>query len=229
MSRRPLAFEGEVPFVREVPYRLVVGGPGDGPTPLLVALHGKGDRADRFEEEAREALPPGWALLLPSGPVPRDRHPAKGGASLGDSWYLYDGDTPAFRESLDAAESHLLRVLKHIRRHGVFRPAALLGFSKGAYLAGVVGVRNPDRFRAVVQVAGRLKTEMLGPHLPAARGVRFLGLHGTNDAAVKPGPSAESLAAARAAGLDAEFREFDAGHEFTPDMRRAAREWLAAL
>ncbi len=229
MSRRPLAFEGEVPFVRQVRYRLVPAGPGDGPTPLLVALHGKGDRADRFEEEAREAVPPGWALLLPSGPVPRDRHPAKGGVSLGDSWYLYDGDTPAFRASLAAAEAHLLRVLKHIRRHGVFRPAALLGFSQGAYLAGVAGVRHPDRFRAVVQVAGRLKTEMLGPDLPAARGVRILGLHGTRDEAVKPGPSAASLAEVRAAGLQAEFREFDAGHEFTPEMRRAARDWLGAL
>jgi phospholipase/carboxylesterase len=223
MSRRPRAYEGEVPFVREVPYRLVRTGPDSDTTPLLVALHGKGDRIDRFEAEALEALPRGWALLLPAGPVPRDRR----GAPLGDSWYVYDGDTPAFRASLDAAEAHLLRVLKKIRRHGEFRPAALLGFSQGAYLAGVVGIRNPERFRAVVQVAGRLKTEILGEHFPAAR--RVLGLHGSKDPSVKPEPSRESLAAARAAGLDAEFREFDAGHEFTPEMRRAVKEWLEAL
>jgi len=231
MSRRSLAYEGRVDFLRQVPFRLVLDREvdRDGPIPLLVALHGKGDRADRFEGEARECLPTGWGLLLPSGPIPRDRHAATVGDSIGDSWYLYDGDTPAFRASLDAAESHLLRVLKRIRRHGDFRPAALLGFSQGAYMAGVVGVRNPAQFRAIVQVAGRLKTEMLGPLLPAARRVRILGLHGERDAAVRPGPSAESLAAARAAGLDAEFRTFDAGHEFTPEMRAAAKEWLSGL
>ena len=222
------AVEGAVPFARRVPWRLLLPRTGAGRPPLLVALHGKGDRADRFEEEARDALPEGWALLLPSGPVPRDRHPARGGIALGDSWYLYDGDTPAFRESLDAAEAHLLKVFAAARRRARLGPPALLGFSQGAYLAGIVGVRHPGKFRAVVQVGGRLKVEMLGPLLSAARGVRFLGLHGAKDLAVRPGPSAESLAAARAAGLDAEFREFDAGHEFSPEMRLAAREWLAA-
>jgi len=229
MTGERRAVEGAVPFVRPVPWRLLLP-PGAAPRPpVLVALHGKGDRADRFEAEALGALPAGWALLLPSGPVPRDRHPVKGGISLGDSWYLYDGDTPAFRASLDAAEAHLLRVVAAARRKARLGPAALLGFSQGAYLAGVVGVRHPGRFRAVVQVGGRLKVEMLGPLLAEARSVRFLGLHGARDVSVKPGPSAESMAAARAAGLDAAFREFDAGHEFTPEMRRAARAWLSGM
>jgi len=229
MSRGMRAVEGDVPFARRVPWRMVLPRRGRGPAPVLVALHGKGDRADRFEAEALDALPAGWALLLPSGPVPRDRHPAKGGVSLGDSWYLYDGDTAAFRASLDAAEAHLLRVLRAARRRASLRPAALLGFSQGAYLAGVVGVRHPGIFRAVVQVAGRLKVEMLGPLFPAARGLRLLGLHGSRDVSVKPAPSRESLAVAREAGLDAEFREFDAGHEFSPEMRHAAKGWLSAL
>ena len=227
MSPEMRAVEGAVPFVRRVPWRLLLPAEATARPPVLVALHGKGDRADRFEAEALDALPEGWALLLPSGPVPRDRHPVKGGLPLGDSWYLYDGDTPAFRVSLDAAEAHLLRTIAAARRKARLGPAALLGFSQGAYLAGVVGVRHPGKFRAVVQVGGRLNVEMLGSLLPAARGVRFLGLHGARDASVKPGPSSESMAAARAAGLDAAFREFDAGHEFAPEMRRAAKAWLA--
>jgi predicted esterase len=229
MSRGPRVVEGAVPFVRRAPWRLHLPAGGPDRPPVLVALHGKGARIARFAAEALGALPAGWALLVPAGPIPRDRRATRPGDSLGDSWYLYDGDTPAFRASLDEAEAHVLRVLAAARRRARLGPAALLGFSQGAYLAGVVGVRNPSRFRAVVQVAGRLKTEMLGEFLPAARGVRFLGLHGSADPSVKPGPSAESLAIARAAGLDAEFREFDAAHAFTPEMRSAAREWLADL
>ncbi len=241
MSGGGRVVEGEVPFLRRVPWRLVLPPGRGGPAPVLVALHGKGDRSSRFESEALEALPPGWALLLPSGPIPRDRDAARGAASVGDSWYLYDGDTPRFRESLDRAEAHLLRSLRAARAASRRLPrgarlldtgrAAILGFSQGAYLGGIAAVRRPAVFRAAVLVGGRLKTEILGDALPAARarGLRLLGLHGEGDPSVRPGPSRESIDAARAAGLDAEFRSFDGGHEFTPGMRRAAREWLAGL
>lgn len=233
MSRRRVV-AGTLPFVREVPWRLHLP-PGRGkPVPLLVALHGKGDRAETFEKEALEALPAGWALLVPSGPIPRDRsakHP------LGDAWYLYDGDTPAFRESLLRAEEHLIGLLARLRaaaptpgtRAPDFERVAVLGFSQGAYLAGTLAVRHPRAFRAAVLVAGRLKHEMLAEHYPAARGLRLLGLHGKEDPAVLPGPSRASMQEARAAGLDAEFREMEGGHAFSPGMRAAAREWLGEI
>jgi len=151
---------------------------------------------------------------------------------------VYDGDTPAFRASLAHAESFLVDLVLRARREGRDRmpgaeetdPArvALLGFSQGAYLAGVTAVRHPDLFRAAVLVGGRLKVEALVDRLPAARGLPVLGLHGREDVAVRPGPSRESLERAAAAGLAAEFREMDGGHEFTPEMRRVAREWLGA-
>lgn len=229
----PRLVAGTLPFVREVPWRLHLPAGKGGSVPLLVALHGKGDRAETFEKEVLDALPAGWALLVPSGPIPRDRsakHP------LGDAWYLYDGDTPAFRESLLRAERHLLDLLAHIRSAGptpgtrapAFDRVAVLGFSQGAYLAGTLAVRHPESFRAAVLVAGRLKHEMLAEHFPAAKGLRLLGLHGRDDPAVLPGPSRASMEAARSAGLDTEFREFDGGHAFAPGMRTAAREWLGA-
>lgn len=226
---------GTLPFLRDVPWRLHLPRGRGGPVPLLVALHGKGDRAERFEAEALGALPRGWALLVPSGPIPRDRQ-GPGGGAAGDSWYLYDGDTPLFRESLARAETHLLGLLSLLGSEDPpagFRgidPArvSLLGFSQGAYLAGVAAVRHPGVFRAAVLVGGRLKHEMLGESFPAAAaaGLRLLGLHGSGDAAVAPGPSRASLEAARAAGLEASFREFPGGHAFTPAQRAFARAWL---
>jgi predicted esterase len=204
-----------------------------GPAPLLVALHGKGDRAERFEREARRALPRGWALLVPGAPIPRDRSGGPPPSAIGGSWYLYDGDTPVFRESLARAEAFVAAAVRRARAAGA-RPrgrAALLGFSQGAYLAGVLAVRRPDLFRAAVLVGGRLKVEALRREMPRARalGLRLLALHGARDPAVGPGPAGASVAAARAAGLDASFEEFDAGHEFTAAMAARAREWLGAL
>jgi len=178
---------------------------------VLVALHGKGDSAARFEKEARGALPDGWALLVPEAP--------------GNSWYFYDGDTPAFRESLGRAADHVVAVLRRVRLRG---RAFLLGFSQGAYLAGVLAVRRPDLFAGAVLAGGRLKHEILGPDIPEARrrGLRVLALHGREDALVRPDPARASIEAVRAAGLDAEFRLLEGRHAFTPEMRREAREWL---
>jgi predicted esterase len=201
--------------------------PGLGPAPLLVALHGKGDRVERFRGEAVSVVPAGWDLFVPPSPGP-----APGGDDPGlDSWYSYDGDTPRFRASLDRAVQHVLRALEDARAGTEGGPVALLGFSQGAYLAGVAAVRHPDLFRAAVLVGGRLKIEILGEHVAEARarGLRILALHGEKDELVKPGPSRESVAKARKAGLDAEFRGFVAGHRFTPEMRAAAKEWLSKL
>jgi len=203
--------------------------------PLLVALHGKGDRAERFEREALEALPAGWALLVPSAPIPRDRNVAAH-RGAGDAWYLYDGDTDLFRESLGRAEAHLVgllaRVLAEDPPPGFRGPdpgrVALLGFSQGGYLAGITAVRHPGLFRAVVVAGGRLKHEMLGGEFPAARaaGLSLLGVHGGEDRSVPPEPSRRSLEAARAAGLDASFRVLPGAHVFTPAMGAVVRAWL---
>jgi predicted esterase len=196
--------------------------------PLLVALHGKGDRQERFRREAEDALPGGWSLLVPPtpGPAPGLDDPGP------DSWYFYEGDDARFRRSLDHAVEHVLRTIAEARK-GAPGPgtAALLGFSQGAYLAGVAAVRHPDLFRAAVLVGGRLKIEILGDHVAEARarGLRILALHGEKDVLVKPGPARDSVERARAAGLDAGFRSFDAAHRFTPEMRAAAKEWLERL
>ena len=230
--------DGFLPFVHQVPYRLHLPPLPGGAVPLLVALHGKGDSLDRFEAEALEAVPDEWGLLVPSAPLPRDSRTGREGG-IGHSWYLYDGDTPEFRASLGRAETFLVDLVTRVRMrawdHMVEgRPVdpkrmALLGFSQGAYLAGVTAMRHSGLFGAAVLAGGRLKSEMLEPWFGEAKGLRILGIHGRDDRSVGADPCRRSIEAASAAGLPAEFREMDGGHEFTPAMRAAAREWLAGV
>ena len=230
--------EGALPFLLPVPWRLHLPPGRGGPAPLLVALHGKGDRADRFEAEALDALPRGWALLVPSAPLPRDR--AGGGdRAVGGSWYLYDGDTALFRESLARAEAHvvglLARILPEAPPPGFRAPdparISLLGFSQGGYLAGVAAVRRPGLFRAAVVAGGRLKHEMLGGWAPGAGGGGRARAppRGARAGAAPPAPSERSMGAAREAGLDASFRVLPGGHAFSPRMRAEARRWLSRI
>jgi predicted esterase len=215
---------------------------GAGKAPLLVALHGKGDRIERFEAEALEALPPGWALLVPAGPIPRDggarpRPDVAGPAPISSSWYLYDGDTDVFRESVARAASYLRGVVEDViaasPTPGYAIPdasrVALLGFSQGAYLAGLAAVQDAGFYRAVVLVGGRLKVESLTAALPGAAGLAVLGLHGALDEAVRPGPSRECIEAARQAGLAADWSEHPCAHEFSPSMRKEASRWLGKV
>jgi predicted esterase len=106
----------------------------------------------------------------------------------------------------------------------------VLGFSQGGYCGGVIALRHSDRFRGLVVSGARVKTEILGPDLPAAasRGFRVLLCHGLRDAAVLPEAAARSREALLAAGIPTELQTFDTGHVLGRRQVEAVGRWLAA-
>jgi len=216
------AIGGTAAFAAEVPYRLHVPERCDGS--LVVALHGMGQSAASFEEEALACAPDGAAVLVPQGPYAYEMRRREGPPRQGNAWYVFTGDSAEFVASMARTEDWLRALVGTVLLDApdeALRPerarVALLGFSQGGYLAGFVGVRNPERFRAVVVAAGRIKDEVLMDEAPraAAAGLRVL------DA------SAERLAAA---GVAVEFRTYPAAHAVLRDetCRADVRAFLAA-
>lgn len=203
---------------------------------VVVALHGMGQSAERFEREAAPLLPPGATLLLPEGPHPfelRSNDAAQHGPPRrGNAWYVWTGDSDEFVRSLARVEAWLLGVIDaEIAAAGLdARRVALVGFSQGGYLAGFVGVRNAARFRALVVASGRIKDEILADAAPAAArsGLRVLDVHGTRDEAVRPEPCRASAERLAAWGVPVDFRTYDAGHAVLrePRCRDDVREFL---
>ena len=219
------------PFTHDVSNDLHVPEAPDGS--LLVALHGMGDSAARFAEDALPLVPPGTSLLLPQAPYPYEIRSRTSPPRQGNAWYVYTGESESFLRSMERTESWLLGVIDaEVARAGLDpRRVALLGFSQGGYLAGFTAIRHPERFRALVVAAGRIKDEALADAAPraAAAGLRVLDVHGEQDEAVKPEPCRASAERLTALGVAVDFRTYPAGHAVLRDERCRAdvREFLA--
>lgn len=209
---------------RSVPYEWIA--PGDGPGPLIVALHGRGEDESIMRARMAPLARAGWRVLVPQAPYPFDSVGRR--RRIGYAWYQFDGDQASFLASMDAAGAFLFPLIDRMReRLGVAtRDLALLGFSQGAYLGYYLGLRHPERFRAVVGVAGRAKAESVDVRAAAGR-VSILHLHGRDDEAMSPEPCRASIQALRDAGVDATFRLAEGGHDVTPAMVQEAETWLA--
>lgn len=196
--------------------------------PLITALHGMGQDAGRIKRDLAPLQSGSCVWLLPRAPYPLEVRGRE--VRIGYAWYMYDGDQQRLRQSMDITCKHLLGVLDEVwNKYPVdLGHSALLGFSQGGYLAGVLGPRNPARFRAVGCIAGRFKHEFLGDLTPHAKQVALAQFHGVRDEAVKAGAAREALEACRALGFaDVEyFEDPNAGHEISAPMVEAVGAWL---
>jgi len=208
-----------VPFVQSVPVDL--HRPADPDGSLVVALHGQGMSPRTFRREVLPAVPEHATALLPQAPLPFEIR-KDGRFRQGNSWYVYLGDTPEFLSSMGRAENWLRFVLEATLARGGLDAdrVSLLGFSQGGYLAGYVGLRDPDRYRRLVVAGARLKHEVLEDDARAAAeidGYRVLAVHGEQDEGVPLGPTRESVGHVAAWGVDVTLRTYATGHHVLRD------------
>jgi predicted esterase len=206
---------GTVPITLESAYTLILpaSDPPRGGHPLLLALHGYGDDGSRLRERLADLEPAPYALLLPDGPYPveiRDQWPPR----LGYAWYQYTGDQTAFVAALDRTSEHLAELLTTVARTQPIDPTriAVLGYSQGGYLAGVMALKDHARYRGLVAIACRIKVEALTAVLPHARGFEVLVLHGVADESVKLEPQQLAIATLRQHGVAVDFQTHAGGH-----------------
>jgi phospholipase/carboxylesterase len=204
---------------REMAYRieLPAGDPPPAGFPFLLGLHGYSEHAGVMAARLAVDGTPPYARVFPSGPTVVEV--GEGDARrTGHSWYVYTGDQAAFRRELEAGEAMLTAFVRDVAaRHGLDPTRGVLaGYSQGGYLGSFVALRNREVFRGLVAIACRVKHEALTDVLPAAAGYPVLGLHGERDRATKPAPQAESFAALRSHGLDAELVLHPGGHRLPP-------------
>jgi phospholipase/carboxylesterase len=184
------------------------------PAPLLILLHGARGGADgmigRFRDEADRR---GLILLAPE--------------SAGETWDavadIGRGRPPAFGRDparIDAA------IAGAFTRANI-DPAriAIAGFSDGAGYALSLGVRNSDRFSAILAFSpGMIVPGDTGP--PA----RVFISHGEADRILPIGVARDTLVPVlKGAGFDVTFVAFKGGHELPDDvLAKALDQWLGA-
>lgn len=176
----------------------------DGTARLCLALHGAGGSGARIGARLRET--PDTRNLVTVAPDSR-----------GSTWDAIQG---GFGEDIAFIDRALAAAFRHcaIAPNGVF----VAGMSDGASYALSIGLANGDLFGQVVAYSP-------GFIVPAEHVAkpRFFVSHGTRDTILNIDRTSRRIVPAlRAQGYDVEYKEFDGGHEITPDVRDASVRWL---
>jgi phospholipase/carboxylesterase len=225
----PRIVAGSLPITIETRYRLALPFdlPECGRYPCVVALHGYGEGGARFLECLLPLAAAGIAVLAPDGPYPieiRNETPPR----IGHAWYQYSGDQDQFTSALEFASEHLERLLARVLSDHPLDAdkVAILGYSQGGYLAGAFGLARPERFRALVAIATRLKTELFSDEALRRVKLPVLAIHGKRDSLVAFNRQYEAIEALRRHGVHARLHAHEGGHGMRSELLEPIERFL---
>jgi predicted peptidase len=209
----PEALVYRTPDGKSLPYRLAkpVGDDGQQRYPLLLYLHGAGERGDDNVSQLKHATPvllsdsvrkryPGY-LVAPQCPADRKW--------TGTNW---QADHPRQTERITETLALVLDLVADLQTKHRIDPKRIYvtGVSMGASATWDLASRRPELFAAAVPICG-------GCH--PAQGARLAKLplwafQGAKDEVVKPDMARRTLEAIRRAGGDPKYTEYpDRGHD----------------
>ncbi len=190
----------------------VVAGTG-GSLPLVVAMHGLGDRAAAYAP-LFDAYPGKARVIVAQAPTAHGQ---------GWSWFatrVREGEAEVVAAEVATAADEvavLLRELMH--RYPDAGKPVVTGFSQGAMMSIALAVRHPELVSRAVAVAGWLP-EPLWPKALPKDAPPIVALHGDGDTVLPIERTRRGIEALGAQGWDAELVVYPGvSHHITPQMR----------
>jgi phospholipase/carboxylesterase len=161
---------------------LLTGGATASETvPMVIAIHGLGDRPESFQGLFR-GYPGKLRVIVPRAPTPYGR---------GSSWFRIERPPGAAMVSDMRASTEKLAALIRIvtQRYPTRGKPIVTGFSQGGMLSFALAVAHPDAIRGAIPIAGLLPKSMWPT---SGKTAPIRALHGTADNRV-PYKAAEAL------------------------------------
>ena len=201
-------------YVEVVP----VGPDLDEPMPMVVFIHGLGDRprASWIEPNAQPAR-----YILPQAPRPHGD---------GYSWFPYrvGEQDPELEIHIEAAIEKLASMLKAVlTQHPTEGLPIVSGFSQGGILTFGLALRHPELVSAAHPIAGFLPKVLWPMHRKAAANPTIRAAHGTADRVIPFGPTQEMVSTLDRRGFDISLRAFpNVGHGRSSAMREMSDAFI---
>jgi phospholipase/carboxylesterase len=196
----------------------------DAPLPLLVLIHGRGDRPQRGWLPLE--LPVPVRVIMPQAPLP-----------FGDgfSWSAArasEAEGPsgaALARDLEARADAIMATLAVVQRQRPTRGLPLVaGFSQGGMLSYALAVRHPNAFALAIPIAGLLPRSLFPAKRPAGALPKLRALHGTADTIVPIAPARAAIEQLVRVGYDAQLIEQQGiEHTISGPMLAQLNAWLS--
>jgi phospholipase/carboxylesterase len=197
--------------------------------PLVVALHGYGDRMESYVGTNRQLCPEGAIGLYPEAVYPVHDQESEGGPR-GWSWWLWADSTSWASEgrTREAATDWVLDVIATVSdRYAVDRKKVFVfGFSQGGAMTMQVGLRRPDLFAGLLPAGFMLYLEPGSELDPAVSGLPVRMMFGARDELIEPGYPQTVRDTLLGRGVPAELLSYPMGHTLSQELYDDARDFL---
>jgi phospholipase/carboxylesterase len=191
------------------------GAQASDPLPMVVAIHGLGDKPSAFVDLFR-ALPAKVRVVAPAGPSPH---------GPGFSWFDVRGASnpdslaPGIAKAADALAAWIAQLAA--QRPTVGKPV-VTGFSQGGMLSFALAIRHPQLIAAAIPVAGALPKALWPESAVASQLPAITALHGAADTRVPYDGAKLLVAHLETLGWAAKLQSFEGVAHRIPEPVRAA-------
>jgi len=199
---------------------------GDGPHPTIIALHGWGANAMDLLGLAPYLCDGRFLVICPQGPLEVPLGPR----AVGCGWFPLTMGGPANVLEILSARDNLRAFLDSaLQRYPIDRKkTVVLGFSQGGVMAYGLALGEPERFAALASLSSWLSKELVAAFstkeidgLPP-----MLVQHGSADELIQVERARESVETLRSLRAPLTYREYDMGHEISPQSLADLSAWL---
>ena len=194
--------------------------------PMVLLLHGFGANMADLAGLCPAIDPVGYLYVCPNGPIPVQIGPGM----TGSAWTQPRGSGPP--DEASRAEEMLETLLEEIGDRYRVEPGQVVlgGFSQGAMMTYHWGLPNPEKFRGLVALSGRVSDpEGLRPRLPADRTQPIFVAHGTADSMISASSAQESKQFLEGEGYSPWYKEYPMGHEINQEVLDDLVPWIRSV